>query len=299
MSYCFSQNNPVVEEVLVMNDSIKLPGTLTYFKDQAKQPLVLFVPGSGNPDRDGNQPQFGVNGNYIKQLRLALNKADMAFFSYDKRNVSKENLPLILRSYEFTDLVKDVEAILAYFKNDQRFDQIVLIGHSQGSLVSMMAVNDQVDKYVSLAGLGETADQAIIRQITAQNSELGTVAKAHVVELKQTGTIKQINPMLAGLFAEQNHQFLNSYFKFDPSIEIKKIDIPVLIINGTKDIQVEVRDARLLFSAKNDAKLVLIDNMNHVLKHISDDQDNLKSYYSPEYALSQELIRELTSFITE
>ena len=298
-SLCFSQNSWKAEDLLVFNDSIKLPGTLSYQNGIEGQTLLIFVPGSGNPDRNGNQPQLGINGNYIKQLAKAMNTAGFAFFSYDKRNVTKENIPMILRSYEFTDLVDDVKAILEKFKDDQRFAKIVLIGHSQGSLVAMMAVNDQVAKYVSLAGLGESADKAIIRQISAQSEELGQIAKAHIEELKKTGSIATVSPMLAALFAKQNHQFLRSYFYRDPAVEIQKLDIPVLIVNGTKDIQVEVRDARLLKEAKMDAKLKVVENMNHVLKDIVIDSDNLKSYYSPDYPLSKSLLKELISFINE
>ncbi len=299
VSLCFSQNSWKSEEVLVLNDSIKLPGTLSYQNDYEGQTLLIFVPGSGNPDRNGNQVQLGINGNYINQFAKAMNKAGFAFFSYDKRNVTKENIPIIMRSYEFTDLVDDVKAILEKFKGDKRFDKIVLIGHSQGSLVAMMAANDQVDKFVSLAGLGESADKAIIRQISTQSEELGQAAKAHVEELKTTGSIASVNPMLAALFAKQNHQFLRSYFNRDPAVEIQKLNIPVLIINGTKDIQVEVRDAELLKKAKKDSKLLIIENMNHVLKDIVNDSDNLKSYYSPEYSLSESLIKEMISFLTE
>ena len=299
VSICFSQNSWKAEDVLVFNDSIKLPGTLSYQDGIEGQTLLIFVPGSGNPDRNGNQPQLGINGNYINQLAKAMNRAGFAFFSYDKRNVTKENIPMILRSYEFTDLVDDVKAILEKFKDDQRFAKLVLIGHSQGSLVAMMAVNDQIAKYVSLAGLGESADKAIIRQISAQSEELGQIAKEHIEELKKTGSIATVNPMLAALFAKQNHQFLRSYFNRDPAVEIQKLDIPVLIVNGTKDIQVEVRDARLLKEAKMDAKLKVVENMNHVLKDIVIDSDNLKSYYSPDYPLSESLLKELISFIKE
>ncbi len=299
LSVCFSQESWLSEDLTIWNDSIQLPGTLSYQQNSDEQTLLIFVPGSGNPDRNGNQPQLGINGNYIAQLGKAMNKAGFAFFSYDKRNVTKENIPIILRSYEFADLVKDVDAVLANFTNDQRFNKLVLLGHSQGSLVAMMAVNDQVSKYVSLAGLGEPADKTIVRQISAQSAELGQIARAHADELKTTGTITSVNPMLAALFAKQNHQFLQTYFKLDPAVEIKKLTIPVLIVNGTKDIQVVPRDAKLLNEAKPDSKLSIIDNMNHVLKDIEIDADNLKSYYSSEYPLSESLLKELISFIKD
>ncbi len=295
----FAQGKWTAEDILVTNDSIKLPGTLTYDKSVEQQPLVIFVPGSGNPDRNGNQPQFGVNGNYIKQLSEALNAQDIAFFRYDKRNVTTSNIKHILKSYEFGDLVKDVSAIIEQFKDDKRFKSITLIGHSQGSLVAMLAVNHNIDKYISLAGLGESADKTIVRQLKAQSEAYAEIAEAHIDELKTTGTIKEVNPMLASLFAKPNHQFLSSYFLVDPTEMIKKLKIPILIINGTKDLQVTEDDAKNLHQANPNSELVLIDNMNHVLKIIEKDEDNLASYSSPDFKLSDTLVTTIESFIKQ
>ncbi|AXT19431.1 alpha/beta hydrolase [Flavobacteriaceae bacterium AU392] len=299
ISFSFAQNTITSEDILITNDSIKLPGTLTYNEDLEKQSLIIFVPGSGNPNRNGNQPQLGVKGSYIKQLSSILNSKGFAFFRYDKRNVTQDNVKYLLKSYEFSDLVSDVSTIINNFKNDKRFNNITLIGHSQGSLVAMMAINNVIDKYISLAGLGESADKTIVRQITAQDSSFGKIAKAHIDELKLTGTIKEVNPALISLFAAQNHQFLSSYFKLDPQEEIKKLTLPILILNGTKDLQVKEKDAYNLHNANPKSKLVMIKDMNHVLKTITKEEDNLKSYTSPDFPLSEELITIIEAFIKQ
>lgn len=299
-NYVFSQETFTSEDILVMNDSIQLPGTLTYNTNVKQQPLLIFVPGSGNPDRNGNQPQYGVNGNYIKQYAEAMTNKGVAFFRFDKRNVTASNIKHILKSYEFNDLVEDVSAVINTFKNDKRFSSINIIGHSQGSLVAMMAVNNNnIDKYISLAGLGESVDKTLIRQYNAQNPELAKTVAAHIDELKNTGTIKEINPMLMAVFAKPNHQFLSSYLKLDPTLEIKKLNIPILIINGTKDIQVEEKDAENLHKANPKSKLVIIDKMNHVLKIIEKDDDNMASYMSPDFKLSEELVDLVETFIKQ
>jgi len=302
ISFCLSigaagQNDIVSEEKLLMNDSIQLPGTLTFDSSIKSQPLVVFVQGSGNPDRDGNQPTMGVNINYIKLLRDRLNENGIAFYSYDKRNVTKENIKYILQRFAFEDLAKDVEVAISEFKDDKRFSSITLIGHSQGALVAMLAVNDNVDKYVSLAGLGESVDKAIIRQITAQSEELGQKSASHFKELKETGNIETVDPMLLSIFSKPNLLFFKTYIIYDPAEIIKTISKPTLIINGTNDIQVLVNDAKLLHKAKPDAKLVLIDKMNHVLKVIEKDSDNLISYTSPEFPLSEKLVEVITEFV--
>ena len=60
---------------------------------------------------------------------------------------------------------------------------------------------------------------------------------------------------------------------------MKTLEIPVLIVNGTKDLQVSVMEAQLLKDHKADAELVIIKNMNHLLFEINgDDLVNTKSY---------------------
>lgn len=292
-----AQSEIASEDYLLMNDSIKLPGTLTYNKSLKQQPLVIFVQGSGNPDRNGNQPAFGVNINYIKLLRDGLNTNGFAFYSYDKRNVTASNIKYILEKFAFQDLAEDAKKAVKNFKSDKRFDKIILLGHSQGSLVAMLATTEDVDKYISLAGLSETVDKAMIGQITAQSSELGEVASQHFKELSETGEIKEVNPQLLSIFAKANLPFFESYIKYNPKEEIAKLEIPCLIINGTKDIQVEVEDAKKLKTAKPEAQLALIENMNHVLKVIIKDEDNLKSYTSSDFPLSKELVNVITKFI--
>lgn len=285
------------EDITVWNDSIQLPGTLKYNKTLEAQPLIIFVPGSGNPDRNGNQPIFNVNPNYINQLSQAITQNDIAFFSYDKRNATKTNK--FSNKYRLNDLAKDVKTIINRFKNDTRFNGITLIGHSQGSLVCMLAIDDTVTKFISLAGLGHTADKSLIEQMANKSDFIGLITKQHVEELKQTATIKEVNPMLATLFDKRYFGFLVDYFKIDPREEIKKLTIPTLILNGTKDFQVTEKDAIALKKAKPDARLVMIKNMNHVLKTINKDEDNFKSYNSPDYPLSEELVTLITDFIKD
>ena len=160
-----------------------------------------------------------------------------------------------------------------------------------------MMASKNVDAYISLAGAGETIDKIIIRQITNQNASLGEITAQHFKELKETGSIKEINPNLISLFAPQNQAFFSSWVALNPIDEIKKVRIPTLIIQGDKDIQVLISDAENLSKAKPDAQFVIIKNMNHVLKTIEKDEDNLKSYMTDSFPISEVLINEITNFI--
>lgn len=297
-TFLFAQQNEIItEDYNLQNDSIQLPGTLSFQKTDKAQPLVIFIQGSGNPDRDGNQKSLGVNANYIKSLRDSLNTNGIAFYSYDKRNVTPSNMPLILKSFVFQDLVEDAKTAIREFKDDDRFSSVSIIGHSQGSLVGMLAIDKDIDHFISLAGVSETIDNTIVRQVSNQNAQLGKIAESHFKELKETGEIKEPNPMLVSIFAKQNLEFIRSYMAYNPVDEIKKLDLPVLIINGTKDLQVLETDAKLLHEAKPDAEFKIIEGMNHVLKTITKDEDNLKSYTSSDFPISEELVEVITAFV--
>lgn len=277
------------EEIVINNMAIQLPGTLTFSSE--KSPLAIWVHGSGGIDRNGNQPQ------YIKQFRDEINKNNIAFFSYDKRTANPKNVIFLKEDGVYiSDFVSDVKEVVNHFKEDARFSEIILVGHSQGSLIAMMAL-ENVAKYISIAGAGETIDKTLVRQITAQSAEFGKLTESYLKELKETGVIKEVDPNLMSLFAKPNQPFLNSWVELNPLEEIKKVTIPTLIINGDKDFQVQITDAENLKKAKSDAKLVIVKNMNHVLKNIEKEEDNMKSYMSADFNISNQLIQTVVEFV--
>ncbi|MEM9687683.1 MAG: alpha/beta hydrolase, partial [Bacteroidota bacterium] len=135
----FFAQDIISEEIVITNEAITLPGVLSYPKVQEKLPLVIFIHGSGNIDKDGNQSGINVKANYIKMLSDNLNQNGIAFFRYDKRTVRPENMNSVLKDNSYEYLVEDAKKVIAYFKEDIRFHQMILIGHSQGSLTAMLA----------------------------------------------------------------------------------------------------------------------------------------------------------------
>lgn len=285
------------EEILIKNNDIELPGTLTFSAE--KQPLIIWIHGSGNVDRNGNQAGVNINANYIKQFRDAVNKNKIAFFSFDKRTANSKNMEFLKRNgVLFSDFILDAKKVVNHFKNDRRFSQIILVGHSQGSLIAMNAL-ENVDKYISLAGAGETVDKVLVKQLMAQNPLIGTIAKKHFTELAETDSIKEVNPFLLSIFSKPNQPFFKSWMVVNPPEILKEVKIPILILNGDKDTQVMVSDAEKLHASNLKSELVIIKNMNHVLKDILKEEDNLKSYYSADYPLSEKLITTIVTFIKQ
>jgi pimeloyl-ACP methyl ester carboxylesterase len=295
-----AQDSITSEDLVITNDSIQLPGTLSYNSQLKSQPLVIFVHGSGNVDRNGNQAGMNVNPNYIKMLNDSLVSRGIAFFRFDKRTATPSNLKHIMTDMRFEGFVEDINLTIDKFKNDERFSSITLIGHSQGSLVAMLADHSHIDKYISLAGASESIDNIMVKQVKQQNGEaIGNMVDAHFKELSEKGSIENVDPMLLSLFNKPTQPFMLSWMNYNPSEEIKKLKLPILILNGSKDLQVPISEAEHLHAANPNSKLVIIDNMNHVLKTIEKDEDNLASYMSENFKLSADLVKSIETFIKQ
>tara|TARA_R110002073_G_scaffold15953_2_gene62097 strand:+ start:26823 stop:27746 length:924 start_codon:yes stop_codon:yes gene_type:complete len=290
---CFVIQSEILEkDILIKNNQIELPGTLSYTKSSEK--LIIWIHGSGNVDRNGNQGAQ-AKANYIKQFRDEINKNDIAFFSYDKRTSNPKNVAF-LKGIILDDFADDAKKVIEHFKKESQFKEIILIGHSQGSLVAILA-SKGVHKYISLAGPSETIDKTLTKQIMAQSTEYGKMTESYFKELKETGDVKNVDPNLLQFFAKPNLPFFRNWMSYNPTKEINKLKIPTLIINGTKDIQVSIEDAKALNVANNTSEIKIIENMNHVLKHIEKDSDNMNSYYSPDFKISSELVKIITEFV--
>jgi dipeptidyl aminopeptidase/acylaminoacyl peptidase len=85
----------------------------------------------------------------------------------------------------------------------------------------------------------------------------------------------------------------------NPTAEMKKLKCPVLILNGTKDLQVAEKNAVALNKANTSSKMVIIPNMNHLLTEIESDkaEDNYASYQKPELPISKKMMDEMILFI--
>jgi fermentation-respiration switch protein FrsA (DUF1100 family) len=153
--------------------------------------------------------------------------------------------------------------------------------------------------FISIAGAGKPADQILKDQLkTKLTPQMLAETNTILDSLKAGYTVSHFDPAVNMLFRPSVQPYMISWMKYDPVIELGKLKIPVLIIQGTTDIQVSVDDAKLLAAAKPDAKLLLIDNMNHILKESAADfQTNVATYQKPDLPLKEGLARDIIDFI--
>lgn len=287
------------QEVNIPTSSFIINGTLLNSTSKGKKPLVIIIPGSGPTDRNGNN--IAMKNNSLKYLAEELVKNNIASYRFDKSALSytKDDKSKI-DSITFNTFIDEAKTVIQYFKSKKKYSKIIIAGHSQGSLVGMIASENKADAFISLAGAGRSIDEVLIEQIGIQAPFLIADTEKVLKELKKGNTVEEFNPMLTSLFNKSVQPFLISWIKYNPQIEIQKLNIPILIINGSKDIQVQNLDAELLHKAAINSQLKLIENMNHIFKEINGDlTENMGSYNNPDLPIKHELSIIISTFVNE
>lgn len=261
-----------------------------------KIPVVLIIAGSGQTDRDGNSGSV-LNANAYFLLADALGKNGIATLRYDKRGSGKTQFAKAEADLRFDDYVNDAAALIRNLKADPRFSEVVVFGHSEGSLVGMLAAEkEKVQGYISAAGAGDVIQKTLALQLQNQTPGEYKLSLARLDSLSKGLTVKAA--AADPIFRPGSQPYLISWMKYNPQTEIKKLKIPVLIVQGTNDVQVSIENARKLKAAKPDAKLVLIDGMNHILKPAPADRDkNLATYTQPLLPLDTNFQNAVISFV--
>jgi pimeloyl-ACP methyl ester carboxylesterase len=300
VKFCFAGNQPVEKTLELKTATGTLKGSLLSIPEAKLQPVVLIISGSGPTDKDGNNPM--MKNNHLKLVAEGLAKAGIASLRFDKRGIG-ENAPAgpaTEKEMRFENMVNDAAAWVTELKKDPHFSKVIVLGHSEGSLIGMLAAQKaKADAFISVAGPGQSADKVIKEQLKTQPKQITDELLPIVDELAQGRTVQNVNPMFASLFRESVQPYIISWMKYDPQTEIGRLTIPAIILQGTTDLQVTTKDAELLAGANKNAKLVLVKGMNHVLKTApTDPQKNMATYNNPELPLAPVFTQELTKFIT-
>lgn len=297
LSFSFSQNENYSETELSVSDLID--GSLVTPDSNPSKSLVIIIAGSGPTNRNGNQ-NF-LKSNNLKKLAIALAENNFASFRYDKRIVKQiETGNVDVKNMRFEDFVNDAKDVITYFANKTEFSKLYIAGHSQGSLVGMLAIDENIDGFISLAGAGQNIGDVIVDQINNTARQFVEDTKKVVKKLKAGQTTTEYPQALQAIFNLETQPFMISWMTYNPTEIIASIKQPVLIVNGTKDLQVSVGEAKLLANANQDASIRIIDNMNHVLFTIEDDKlENSKSYGESFRPINPELIESIVLFIKE
>lgn len=272
-------------------------GTLTLPNNFTKGKIALIIAGSGPTDRNGNNPV--MKNNSLQMLAHQLANNNIASLRYDKRGIGESKAAMKQEAdLRFDDYVHDAEEWMKLLKSDKRFLKLVVIGHSEGSLIGMIAAQHGAEGFVSIAGAGRSADKILKEQLSQQPANVKDLSFPIIDSLASGNIVQNVPPMLFSLFRPSVQPYIISWFKYNPQKEIASLKIPVLVVQGTNDIQVSVDDAKSLAKANSHAQLVLVDNMSHIFKIVEGDRAaNVNTYSNPSLPISDKLVSSIVDFI--
>ncbi|WP_298520715.1 S9 family peptidase [uncultured Kordia sp.] len=262
------------EEVNFINkkaDNIKFSGTLTIPANVKNPPVAILITGSGPQNRDeellGHRP-FLVLADHLTRQGIAV-------LRYDDRGTAKsEGNFSAATSFDFAN---DVEAAMEYLQTRSDVvdpNKIGLVGHSEGGLIApiVAARNNKVAFCVLLAGPGvdgkevlltqgkraaelegyPASDIAISQEVSAKVFDIcadfkGEASKKQMKELIESIKTKMTSPKAKEELTDANinrqiemftSPWMQAFLGYDPQTSLKKVNCPVLAINGEKDFQV-------------------------------------------------------------
>lgn len=284
------------EEVKISLEQVDLYGTLLSPAKKTNK-AILIISGSGATDRDGNTKPLYINDG-LKKLAEELTGLGFTTLRYDKRGVGKSATESMkAEELRFEHLISDASAWITFLKNS--YQDITVIGHSQGALVGMVAMQKNgVNRFISLAGLSEDAYTTVKRQLSNQPQFVTEAAYPLLDSLKNGFKVRNVPPYLNSLFNPKTQDYFISFMKYNPREEIKKLNCPVLVIQGSTDLQITVEGATEMSRNAVNPTLRIIDSMNHVLrKSTSDVNENMATYNNPSIPLHPDLMGIIKEFL--
>ena len=281
----------------------QLAGTLELPAGADKPRVALLIAGSGPTDRDGNSSLIPGRNDSLKLLAAGLAEAGIATVRYDKRGIGGSHAAGSAESaLRFEMFVDDAAAWIARLKADPRFASVAVIGHSEGSLIGMLAAR-QADAaaFVSIAGIADGASTLMRKQLEGKlPPELEKESERILVSLESGVVVDPVPPALTTLFRPSVQPYLISWFKYVPAQRIAELTMPVLVVQGNTDIQVDVVQANRLHGARPGAKLEIIPGMNHVFKHVRAVPElQVASYGDPSLPVSPLLVKSIADFLQQ
>ena len=295
---------PVETAITLPARPAPLHGTLLAPEGTARA-VAVILPGSGPTDRDGNSPQFGIAAQPYRLLAGGLAERGIATVRIDKRGIGESAAAAPSEAdLRITAYVEDARAWAAEAAARTGQPCAWLIGHSEGALIALAAgggYEDRICGLVLLSGAGRPAGIILREQLGPQLPEpMKTEAFHALAELEAGRTVSDTPPALAALFRPSVQPYLISWLALDPVALVASWEGPVMIGQGTTDIQVTVTDAEAMAAARPDARLVLWDGVNHVLKTAPAERAaNVATYADPDLPLAPGVVDDVAGFILQ
>lgn len=280
-----------------------LAGTL--IDPDPKAPLVLILPGSGPTDRDGNN-RLGVAGGPYRQLAEGLAAKGIASLRIDKRGqfASKAAQP---DPYAATmaGYAADTHAWINVLLKRTGRRCVWLLGHSEGGLVALVAAQKPggICGVILLSAGGRPIGKLLRDQFNANPANAPILPDAmralDSLEAGKRFDAAALPLPLQPLFGDKIQPYMVDLLSYDPAKLIAAIGLPVLILQGDRDIQVGVADAKALKAAQPKAQLTILTGVNHVLRPVASDDRaaNIATYIDDKLPIAPVVAEDVAAFV--
>jgi uncharacterized protein len=245
-----------------------LSGTLELPTGEGPWPGVLLIAGSGPTDRDGNSALLPGPIDNLKRLAQQLAGRGVASLRYDKRGIGGSTYPGLSESaLRFEDLVADAVELAHRLSADEHIARLSLVGHSEGALIAALAATQaHAQGVVSISGAGNRASTLMRTQLEALlPPDLAQPAVSALTALEAGQLASDVPVSLQLLFRPSVQPYLISWFRYDPAQVLAQLPFPVLLVHGSADTQLPVQHAHWLQQGRPDAKLKIVEGMDHLL----------------------------------
>lgn len=299
----FSTEMSLGKELVIKSGTIALKGTVLVPENNNLKKLVVFVHGSGPQDRDEtiyeNKP--------FKDIAEGLYKKGIASYRFDKRTLSNPET-FNDKSTIDDEVTNDILNIIKYFKDDSQFKayEIIVLGHSLGANVMPRIANqsNQIAKIILLAGNARPLEVLVAEQYdhlyqldpSPELFEGSKKIKEQIAVLKSKEF--NLNTPKENLPFNLSAYYWKSLLDYKPLQEVKKVKLPILILQGERDYQVTMKDFQLWKEAlKNNNKATLISypKLNHLF--IAGEGISGPKEYMIKGHVDENVINDITVFI--
>lgn len=283
----------------------RIPGSLRMpLESQAPVPLVIMIAASGATDRNGNNFNVPGKNDALRMLADELARAGIASYRFDKRG-SGEAYRLVydesfLRFYQYVD---DAAEIISHFRVDRRFSRVVLFCHAEGALVGAAALNRLgefgtfVDAVMMVCASDKSPLQGLREALADTPPALRDEAELILDALQSGSGYPSPSTYFADFFRPSFWEYLSSWIRYDPRLEIPSIAAPVSFVHGGRDLQVSMNEFEGLISLLANPSAHVLPGMNHTLKEVSEDADgNYDAFTDPSFPLGRGLVDLVASF---
>jgi pimeloyl-ACP methyl ester carboxylesterase len=276
--------------VRFVSKGLKLEGTVVLPNSPRPCPAVVLIVGSGLVDRDESHKKLPID--VMRQLAVRLAENGIGSLRYDKRGVGASEGDFWTAG--LSDNTDDAAAAVARLRSQPGVDpdRVYVLGHSEGATICirLAGAHEPIAGAILLAGVGRKGEEALLwqgEQVVPGMSGFSKwlIGALHVdVRKQQLKAFGKIEKSTKDAYRVQGIQKINAkwmreFLAYDPAEDLSRIEVPVLAVTGSKDIQVDPADLEVMARViGSEFEPHVVPDVTHLLRADADPVPSINTY---------------------